>query len=141
MSQAAAGDQDHIDRRGQEFLKFTKAFPKNALGPISGHGVSVALGGNDSKAAQGCFPLREQKKVKTKKSAFPSCSGEADPLKIRLRCNVLMRCKPHGAAREPQALSLCRPRARRARRTLRPPRVALRARKPKRRARFKQEGL
>lgn len=106
MAQAAAGDQNHINGRGQEHLKLSKGFPKNTLGPVSGHGVSVALGGNDPKAPQGWFPFREQKKIETKKSAFPSCSGEADFLKIRLRCNVLVRCKPHGAAREPQALSL-----------------------------------
>lgn len=98
MAQAAAGDQDHINGRRQEHLKLTKALAENPFGPVSSNGVPEALGGNDPEAPQGRFPFREQKKIETKKSAFPSCSGEADLLKIRLRCNVLVRCKPHGAA-------------------------------------------
>jgi hypothetical protein len=118
-----------------------EGFPEQAFGTVPMDGVAHALGGNESRAPHGRNPVGCGQEVYIKKSALPACSGSANCLKVSCCAQVLLPRVPHVCGPLDQSLNLWRPRARRALRTLRPPRVPLRARKPHLRALLSFEGL
>lgn len=137
--EARTGNQEQVGFRREEVLVVSENFAQKTFCPIAVNGVADPAGSDDAKTP-GCALCGTSEKIKTKKSALRSFTGSANSLEIDGRAHVLLARKPHGGGLALQALSRLRPRARRARRTLRPECVALRARNPNLRARFKREG-
>jgi hypothetical protein len=94
--------------------------PEPPLHPVAHHGIADALGdGNAKTQARARVSPSEQYKTGTRNAQSPVGSEE-----------ISTPCENSGLDCRAQADSFLRPRARRARRTLRPPTVAERWRKP-----------
>lgn len=143
----AAGDEKEIVAGRDQLLMPAKnlAEPAFGAGPLDG----VAHRGDRSHHAQpgGCgrvFGLAADM-LKHKRSAVEAAPLGPDPLEIKLAPEALVGAKVHGegptsppcrTTGDQTTVSRLRPLRRRDLRTLRPPRVAMRARKPILRARF-----
>lgn len=142
-----AGDEEQIPPSGHEILILPKNSAQAAFSAVALHGVADSGDRGDHAHSPGeVSGVFAGKPPSGENPAVNPATLFANTAKIALAANVLLRAKTHGASADAiggkaqTTVKRLRPLARRAARTLRPPVVALRARNPILRARFKRCG-
>lgn len=130
-------------RWGQGILMKAKGLAHETLSAVASDGIAHPFGSHHSEQSErGTIMGRSFAQVQQKGAAIPTPSVGAHRRELRRAPDVLRMLKPHGTGPRQRFYKArrLRPRARRARRTDRPPRVELRARKPSLWTRLSLEG-